>query len=314
MLQTPLNEMNIQSRSMPVAASDAVCAIEIGARYTTLTSGIRSDDRITTSPEFSAAIELGEDIARNGRLISSANLVKLDHTLAQFRKHCANNGIAEVPGVASATVSGAANSDEIRALADKHGFQIELIDNQRECQLDYLAAAQGLPNRLVCTLRSHSCNTAWLYGDTMETNYVAAGYEEAFNQFVRDASSIAEACSAFGMHLKNYLDFLPIAMDQLIVTTALPCAGFISNQDRQASGSTILSRADVEGKLGELLRLSLPEFENLKKLTGNITELLPGLIFIDYLMHRTSMNQVLVTDSVLSAARIHQHFDSRNAA
>ena len=313
MLQTLAQEMNTQPHSMPVTESSPVCTLAIGARYTTLTSGLSRDSRITTSPEFSAGIELGRDIARNDNIISSTSLARLEHTLGQMRTHCENEGIASIPGVASAAVSRAANSTDVQALAERYGFQIELIDSQRECELDYQAATNGLPNRLVCTLRSHSCNTAWLYDGGIETNCVDAGYEEAFDQFVRDASSIAEACSAFGIHLNNYLDFLPIAMSQLIVTTALPCAGFISDLDSRAAGSTILSRADVTGKLQDLQRLTRPEFEHLTKLTGNISELLPGLIFIDYLLHRTDMEQVLVTDSGLPTAMIHQHFSNGNS-
>ena len=314
MLQTDTHEMNTRSHSMPVTESSPVCTLAIGARYTTLTSGSSRNSRITTSPEFSAGIELGRDIARNDKIISSTSLARLEHTLAQMRKLCENKGISSVPGVASAAVSSAANSTDVQALAERYDFQIELIDSQRECELDYQAVTNGRPNQLVCTLRSHSCNTAWLYDGGIETNHVDAGYEEAFDQFVRNASSIAEACSAFGMHLKNYLDFLPIAMNQLIVTTALPCAGYISDLDHKAAGSTILSRPDVTGKLQDLQSLSKLKFEHLTKLTGNISELLPGIIFIDYLLHRTNMEQVLVTDSGLSTAMIRQHFNSGNAA
>ena len=92
---------------------------------------------------------------------------KLDQVLTRMRKRCLYRGIAKVPGVASASVSRAVNSEDIQVLARKYDFEIELINSKRECELDYNAATHGLPNRLVCTLRSHSCNTAWLHNGTI---------------------------------------------------------------------------------------------------------------------------------------------------
>jgi len=48
--------------------------------------------------------------------------------------------IAKVPGVASASVSRAVNSEDIQVLARKYDFEIELINSKRECVLDYKTA------------------------------------------------------------------------------------------------------------------------------------------------------------------------------
>ncbi|MEN8206394.1 MAG: hypothetical protein ABFS24_10310 [Pseudomonadota bacterium] len=322
MLQQQTHKINDQIRNLPVAPSPPVCAIEIGSRYTTLTSGMRMDNRISTSHEYSAGVELGGDIMHNEKVISNATLAKLEHVLSQMRKYCAEKGIGDIPGVASATVSRATNSADIQVLAGKYNFEIELISRQRECELDYHTATHGLPKRLVCTLRSHSCNTAWLPDSgtawltegEIETNYVEAGYEEAFERFIHNTSSIKEACETYGLHLKNHLYFLPIAMDQLIVTAALPCARYISGLKNKTTGGTILPRTTVTRKLRELQCISKPEFDYLKKHTDNISELLSGLIFMNYLLHRTDMAQLLVTDSSLSTAQIHQYFDNSDGA
>lgn len=194
--------MNNPPHNLPVAGSDTVCALEIGARYTTLTCGVSKDNRIAINPEYFASIELVGDMIRNDRVISHTNLNELEHFLSQIRKYCSEKGISAVPGIVSATVSKAANSADIQALAEKYDFEVELLNNQRECELGYHAATHGLPNCLVCTLRSHSCYTIWLHDGGTETNYIEAGYEDSFEQFIRHAPGITEACSAFGLHLK----------------------------------------------------------------------------------------------------------------
>jgi exopolyphosphatase/pppGpp-phosphohydrolase len=301
-------------RKLPVADSDAVCAIDMGSRVFTLVCGYRLDDRIVTKPICHAPLDLGVHIARNKGRIGAGKLVEIGAVLADFRSCSTHLGVTRIIAAATAAVGRAADARELLGLGRANDIAMEIADAQREGELGYLAATQGKPNRLVCKLRSHSCQVAWQADAGVTTTiYLDTGYVKAFEDFILKASSIGEATDTFRDFLKRHIRLPAHGTEQLIALSATACAAFITGLSEDRVRDTSLSAAAVAARLDEVQGLLQPEFDALKSSSGNMAEVLSGLIFLDCLLSRTGHEEVYISGADLPVGLILEHFDRQGA-
>src|SRR5512147_1675828 len=127
-------------RKVPVADADAVCAIDMGSRVFTLVCGYRIDKRIVTKTVCHAPLDLGTDIARNRGRISAGKFAEIGAVLADFRDCSTHLGVTRIIAAATAAVGRAGNARKLLDLGQAGGIAVELMDEQREGELGYLAA------------------------------------------------------------------------------------------------------------------------------------------------------------------------------
>lgn len=296
-------------RKLPVADADAVCAIDMGSRVFTLVCGYRSDNRIVTKTICHAPLGLGADIARNRGRISDGKLAEIAAVLADFRDCGAHLGVSRIVAAATAAVGRAGNARKLLALGRAEDIAVELMDEQREGELAYLAASGGESGRLVSKLRSHSCQIAWKSAAGITVIYLDTGYVKAYADFIHEASSIGEATDTYREFLKRHIQ-LPSGTQQLIALSAVACASFITGLGEDRVRETALSAAKVGARLDELQELLKPEFDALKNSGSDMAEVLSGLIFLDCLLSRTGHGQVFISGADLPMGLIHEHFGS----
>ena len=300
-------------RKLPVADADAVCAVDMGSRVFTLVCGYRAGNRIVTKHVCNAPLDVGADIARNRGRISIGKLAEIGAVLTDFRACSTHLGVTRIIAAATAALGRAANARELIDLGQGEGITVELMDEQREGELGYLAATGGNSDRLVSKLRSHSCQVAWKSAAGITVLYLDTGYVKAYEDFIRKASSIGEATDTYRDFLKRKFH-LPSGTQQLIALSATACASFITGLIEDSVRDTALSAAKVAARLDEVQELPTPEFEALKHSGSDMAEVLTGLIFLDCLLSRTGHAQVVISGADLPMGLIHEHFGSREPA
>jgi exopolyphosphatase/pppGpp-phosphohydrolase len=294
-------------RKLPVADADAVCAVDMGSRLFTLVCGYRLDNRIVTKTVCHAPLDLGADIARNHGRISAVKLTEIGAVLSDFHDFSTHLGVSRILAAATAGVGRAANARKLLDLGQSEGIIVELMDEQREGELGYLAATGGKDECLVSKLRSRSCQVAWKTAAGISVIYLDTGYVKAYEHFISKASSIGEATDTYRDFLKQHIQ-LPGGTRQLIALSAIACASFITGLPEDRVRNTALSAARVEAKLEEVQKLLTPEFDALKLSGGDMAEVLTGLIFLDCLLSRTGHGEVFISGADLPMGLIHEHF------
>jgi exopolyphosphatase/pppGpp-phosphohydrolase len=300
-------------RKLPVADADAVCAVDMGSRVFTLVCGYRIDNRIVTKNICHAPLDAGMDITHNRGRLSDRKLAEIAAVLSDFRACCKHLGVTRIIAAATAGVGRAANARELIGLGQAEGIAVELMDEQREGELGYLAATGGKSDRLVSKLRSHSCQVAWKSAAGVTVIYIDTGYVKAYEDFIRNAFSIGEATDSYRDFLKRQFH-LPSGTQQLIALSATTCASFITGYPENRVRDTTLSAVKVAARLDGVQELLKPEFDALKDSGSEIPEALTGLIFLDCLLSRTGHTQVTISGADLPMGLIHEHFGSQAAA
>lgn len=300
-------------RKLPVADTDAVCAVDMGSRVFTLVCGYRLDNHVVTKTVCHAPLEIGADIAHNRGRISAGKLTEIGAVLSDFRDCATHLGVSRIIAAATAGVGRAANARKLVGLGQAAGIAVELMDEQREGELGYLAATGGKSGRLVSKLRSHSCQVAWKTEAGTSVIYLDTGYVKAYENFISTASSIGEATDTYREFLKQHIR-LPSGTRQLVALSAITCASYITGLTEDRVRDTALSAVKVAARLDEVQELLAPEFEALKHSGSNMAELLAGLIFLDCLLSRTGHEQVFISGADLPMGLIHEHFGKQAPA
>jgi exopolyphosphatase/pppGpp-phosphohydrolase len=297
---------------LPVADGDAVCAIDVGSRDFALVCGYRHGKRIVTRSICHAPLDLGADIARNNGRISAAKFAEIGAVLADLRSCSAHLGVTRIVAAATAAVGRAGNAGKLLDLASAEGIAMEIVDEHREGALGYLAATRGRPNRLVCKLRSQSCQVAWQADEAISTIYLDTGYVRAYEDYILTAYSIGEATENYRDFLKRHIR-LPSGTEELIALSASACAAFITGLSEDRVRETLLPASTVAAKLDAVQGLLKVDFDALKSSSGKMAEVLAGLIFLDCLLSRTGHAQVYISAADLPAGLILEHFDRQGA-
>ena len=299
-------------RRLPVPDAEAVCAVDMGSRVFTLVCGYRLDNHIVTKTVCHAPLDLGADITRNRGRISVRKLAEIGAVLSDFRDCSTHLGVTRIIAAATAGVGRAANARELLDLGQAEDIAVELMNEQREGELGYLAATGGNSGRLVSKLRSHSCQVAWKDPAGVTVIYLDTGYVKAYEDFIHKASSIGEATDTYRNFLKRQFQ-LPSGTQQLIALSATACASFITGLTENRLRDTALSAVKVAAKIDEVQKLSTPEFDALKHSGGDMAEVLTGLIFLDCLLSRTGHAQVFISGADLPMGLIQEHFGNQGS-
>ena len=173
--------------------------------------------------------------------------------------------------------------------------------------MGYFAATGGAPNKLVSDGGSKSMQIAWESGGEIHSHSVPVGYQLAYESFLEPASTVNEAEQMFRRFLEGNFTELPQHTNEFVALAANTVTSFASGGTGRAARRT-LTRTVLGGKLSELRLLSESQYANLKSSLPGGEKVLPGLIFLDFLMERSGHSNAVISDNELPVGLIQEYF------
>lgn len=291
-----------------------ICALDLGSKNFKFVSGYRVNGCIRTKLLKKITLNLGKEVDQYDGVIRRNKLSEVETVLGTFADYCRNNGISKFLAIATSAIRNMKNNSEIVALARNARIELEIADGQREGEIGYLAATCGEPNCIVTELGSHSCQIAWDDRKAIKVDRLQIGYRRVFEQFFRGTSNFGDASCIFREYLDQHVTHLPAATCGFSALAANSVAAIVLDKDKKDVRGTYLKRTDLQRKLNTLEQLSDTDFEGVKKSLDNANKILPGMVFLDYIMGRSGHDQVLISDVELPVGLIVEYFNSKKGA
>jgi len=213
-----------------------------------------------------------------------------------------------VLAIATSAIRNAKNHQQVIDLASNIGLSMEVAEGAREGEVGYLAATGGAPNKLVSDSGSKSIQIAWELNGKILSRSIPVGYELAFASFVEHASTLDETIGNFSRFLDGNFKKLPKNTDQFIALAANNITSFVTQEKRTGHNIRTLTRTALNGKVSEIRRFPPAQYHNLKTSLPQAEKILPGLVFLDYLMRRTEHSEALISEAELPVGLIVEHF------
>jgi exopolyphosphatase/pppGpp-phosphohydrolase len=291
--------------------NEVICALDLGSKNFKFVSGHRVNGQIRTKLLNKLTLNLGKEVDLYDGVIRPNKLSELEFVLGAFAEYCRNKGISEFLAIATSAFRHTKNNSEIVALARNAGIELEIADGQREGEIGYLAATYGEPNCIVAELGSHSCQIAWDDGKEIKVDRLQIGYRRVFEQFFRDTGDFRIAAYIFREYLDQHVTHLPATACRFSALAANSVAALVLDKDKKDVRGTYLKRSDLQRKLNTMEQLSDTDFEELKRSVDKANKILPGMVFLDYIMGRSGHDQVLISDAELPVGLIVEYFKSK---
>ncbi len=132
------------------------------------------DGTLTVLAEDKAAVRLGEQVFRTGRLSAEA-IARASAALARFAELARRAGAEKVRAVATSAVREASNRALLlRTVRAQSGISLEVISGAEEARLICLGVLQGAPageRRLLCDIGGGSTEITAAHGEEPESSY-----------------------------------------------------------------------------------------------------------------------------------------------
>lgn len=285
-----------------------VGAIDMGSKNFKFVFGQKVNGRITTELIRKERLEIGKEVTENHGMIGQNKFRQIEETLSQFMRYCRERGASTVLAIATSAIRNAKNHQQVIDLASDIGLSIEVAEGAREGEVGYLAATGGAPNKLVSDSGSKSIQIAWEINGKILSRSIPVGYELAFESFVEHASTLDETIDNFGRFLDGNFKELPQNTDQIIALAANTITSFVTQEKKTRYNGRTLTRTALNGKMSEIRRLSPAQYNNLKSSLPQAEKILPGLVFLDYLMERTGHGEALISEAELPVGLIVEYF------
>ncbi len=288
-----------------------VGAIDMGSKNFKFVFGQKVNGRVTTELIRKEQLEIGKEVTENHGMIGRKKFRQIEDTLSQFVSYCRDRGAQTVLAIATSAIRNARNHQQVIDLASEIGISIEVAEGEREGEVGYLAATGGAPNNLVSDSGSKSIQIAWWNNDKVQSRSIPVGYELAYESFVERASTLDETQENFSRFLDGNFKELPEGMDRIIALAANTIASFVIGEKRAGCSNRTLTRKALNDRISELQGLSPTQYNNLKSSLPKAEKILPGLVFLDYLLERTGHGEVLIAEAELPVGLIVEYFLKR---
>jgi exopolyphosphatase/guanosine-5'-triphosphate,3'-diphosphate pyrophosphatase len=307
--------LNTQDTSIlpsgPNEAPGSVGAIDMGSKNFKFVFGQQVNGIITTELIGKERLELGKEVTENDGLIGAKKILQIQEVLSQFVRYCGDRGAHEVLAIATSAIRNAKNHERIIDMARETGLTIDVVDGAREGEVGYFAATGGASNKLVSDAGSKSMQIAWESLGKIHSRSVPVGYQLAYESFLEPACTLSEAEQHFRRFLDGNFTEVPENKDQFIALAANTITSFVAGEQKRQPHRT-LTRTALNDRLSELRRLSESQYDDLKSSLAGVEKVLPGLIFLDYMMERSGHGEALVSENELPVGLIVEYFLRRS--
>ncbi len=280
----------------------------MGSKNFKLVFGQKVNGCITTELIRKERLEIGMEVTGNHGTISRNKLRQIEETLSGFMRYCRERGASTVLAIATSAIRNAKNHQQVIDLASDIGLSIEVAGGAREGEVDYFAATGGAPNKLVSDFGSKSIQIAWEINGKILSRSIPVGYELAFESFVEHASTLDETICDFGTFLDGNFKEFPDNTDQLIALASNTVTLFITQEQSASYSGRTLTRIALNSRISELRKLSPTQYDNLKSSLPKAEKVLPGLVFLAYLLERTGHGEALLSETELPVGLIVEYF------
>ena len=291
----------------PNEASGSVGAIDMGSKNFKFVFGQKVNGVITTKLIGKERLELGKEVTENDGLIGDKKILQIQAALSRFVRYCTDRGAQEVLAIATSAIRNAKNHERIVDMARETGLTIDVVDGAREGEVGYFAATGGASNKLVSDAGSKSMQIAWESVGKIHSRSVPVGYELAYESFLEPARTLNEAEQRFRRFLDGNFTEVPENKDQFVALAANTITSFVTGEQKRQPHRT-LAKTALNGRLSELRRLSESQYDDLKSSLTGAEKVLPGLIFLDYMMERSGHDEALVRQNELPVGLIVEYF------
>ena len=306
-----MNAENIADRTPgPDEVVSRVGAVDMGSKNFKYVLGQKTNGVITTELIRKERFELGKEVTENNGLIGEEKIAQVKESLSRFVRYCSDRGAPRVLAIATSAIRNARNHQRILDVAREAGLSMEIAEGVREGVVDYYAATGGAPLKLVSDVGSKSMQIAWEEGGAIRSRSVQVGYEMAYETFVEHELMFHDSERKFRRFLDGNFKEFPGSTDRYIALAANTVASFV-NAESHSGSEKVFDREALAGTLIRLRALPASGYRELKASLPKAVKILPGLIFIDWLMERTGHRQVLVSQNELPVGLIVEYFLDR---
>ncbi|MBL3599034.1 MAG: hypothetical protein JMN25_04090 [gamma proteobacterium endosymbiont of Lamellibrachia anaximandri] len=305
------SESTITQTSRTKEEPSMVGAIDMGSKNFKFVFGQKVNGRVTTELIRKEQLEIGKEVTENHGMIGREKFRQIEGTLSQFVSYCRDRGAQTVLAIATSAIRNARNHQQVIDMASEIGIAIEVAEGEREGEVGYLAATGGAPNNLVSDSGSKSIQIAWWNNDKVQSRSIPVGYELAYESFVERASTLDETQENFSKFLDGNFKELPENTDRIIALAANTITSFVIGQKMPGCNNRTLTRNALNDRMSELQRFSPAQYNNLKSSLPRAEKILPGLVFLDYLLERTGHREVLIAEAELPVGLIVEYFLKR---
>ncbi len=298
---------------MMSAASDArqqhrmIGAIDMGSKNFKYVFGHEIDGVITTELIRKESLQLGKEVSENNGLIREERIYQVSRSLSWFVLYCRERGASEVLGITASAIRNARNYDRVRDVAHVVGVNLEVADGAREGEIGYFAATGGAANKLVTEVGSKSMQITWDSAGTIRSQSVSVGYEQAYEAFIENQSTLRDAERMFCKFLDGNFTEVPHHTDQYFALAANTTTSFVTSEMPTGS-ERILDKDALDATMAGLRALSPSEFNALKRSLPKANKIFPGLIFIQYIMERSGHDQMVASPNELPVGLVVEYF------
>ena len=285
-----------------------VCAIDLGSRNFKAVVGRISGGAIVTRLLDKARLDLGEHVAENRGSVSEAKIAEILEALDALAARGRAEGASKVLAVGTRALREARNAEAVVHAARAVGIALEVATGEREAELGYLCATGGAPNRLVSDLGSQSLEIAWKTESTVESRCVEPGYVGAWAAWFAGASGFAEARAEYGAYLARCIGDLPPGTEQLLCLASNTAASYVLGRPKAEVANRPLIRVALDSAIRRLDRLDPAAWREHRDSMARAEKVLPGLVVLDHLMHRSGHHEAVVVEAELPVGLIAEHF------
>ena len=286
-----------------VDSSRQVGAIDLGSKNFKFVFGRMVNGVTSTELIRKERFDLGREVTENDGLIGDARIAEVKQSLSEFVHYCRERGASDVLGITASAIRNARNYQRIRDVADEAGVRLELADGAREGEIGYFAATGGAPNKLVTEVGSRSMQVTWERDGDILSRSVSVGYEQAYESFIEHESTLREAEKRFHKFLDGNFREIPQHTDQYFALAANTATAFAAGEVE-----TTLDKKTLDRAMARLRTLPASQFDELKASLPKAEKILPGLIFIQYIMARSGHGEMCASANELPVGMVVEYF------
>ncbi len=284
-----------------------VGAIDLGSKNFKFVFGQKVNGVITTELIRKERFELGKEVTENNGLVREEKIAQVKQSLSLFVHYCRERGATDVLAITASAIRNARNYQRIRDVADEVGVNVELADGAREGKIGYFAATGGAPNKLVTEVGSKSMQVTWERDGDILSRSVSVGYEQAYESFIEHESRLREAEKRFDKFLDGNFREIPQHTDQYFALAANTATSFAAGELDSELERT-LDKNRLDRAMARLRTLPASQFGELKASLPKAEKILPGLIFIQYIMERSGHSVMCVSPNELPVGLVVEYF------
>ena len=291
-------------------AALVVGAVDMGSKNFKFVLGRKVDGIVTTELVGKERLELGKEVTENHGLIGAEKMAQIQQTLSRFVRHCRDRGVPKVLAIATSAIRNARNHQRVIDLARETGIALDVADGAREGEVGYFAATGGAPGKLVSDFGSKSIQIAWEADGRIHSRSVPVGYQLAYESFVEPESTFGETQRNFRRFLDGNFREFPGETDRFFALAANTVSSFVTGEERHGPKRT-LGRAALQAKITELRALSASQYRDLKSSLPGADKILPGVVFLDYMLERSAHEEAFISENELPVGLIVEYFLQR---